>query len=504
MSLTKINQNISAINAQRQLEMNTARIGKSIERLSSGLRINRGADDPSGLVLSELLRYQVSGLDVAQQNSEQGVNLIKTAEGALNEVNALLRQMRDLAVNAASDSNNNDDSRAALQQQVNSAINTINQIAGNTMYGSRKLLDGSAGTRSTIINHGAVASASLSLGNEAPGYVDIDITAAAERASIASQFNAAGTAITDAGQKLSASINAINSSEWEAGETSTLIINGISVGTFDADATWDDVITAINTNSTLSVHAELDAANNNEFTIRSLDYGSSAHLSIEWDVAGGDGIDFTGMADGAADVKFAADNGVDMAANVRFTDGGDWIAFDGGGGLTLKNATYGTIQISEAGNSVGQLDDAVYAERGQLSFQIGIDAGQTASMEIRDCRASALGNGASTTYSSLAAINISTVDGASAALAVIDEAISQVSTLRGDLGAFQVNELEAQTRSLAVARENLAASESSIRDTDFGREMAEFTTGQILVQSATAFLAQANSLPQNVLSLIRV
>ncbi len=125
-------------------------------------------------------------------------------------------------------------------------------------------------------------------------------------------------------------------------------------------------------------------------------------------------------------------------------------------------------------------------------------------MEIRDCRASALGNGASTTYSSLAAINISTVDGASAALAVIDEAISQVSTLRGDLGAFQVNELEAQTRSLAVARENLAASESSIRDTDFGREMAEFTTGQILVQSATAFLAQANSLPQNVLSLIRV
>ena len=125
MSLTRIQQNISAMNAQRNLALNSTRIGESIEKLSSGLRINRGADDPSGLVLSELLRAQVSGLDVAQQNAEQGVNLIKTAEGALNEVNALLRQMRDLAVNAASDSNNNDDSRAALQAQVNSAVNTI-------------------------------------------------------------------------------------------------------------------------------------------------------------------------------------------------------------------------------------------------------------------------------------------------------------------------------------------------------------------------------------------
>ncbi len=502
MSLTKTNQNISAINAQRQLEVNTARISKSIERLSSGLRINRGGDDPSGLVLSELLRYQVSGLDVAQQNSEQGVNVIKTAEGALNEVNALLRQMRDLAVSAASDSNNNDDSRAALQQQVASAINSINQIASNTMYGSRKLLDGSAGTRTTIINHGAVASASLSLGNEAPGYVDIDITQVAERATVASQFAAAGTDITGANQKLSAAINAISAAEWGAGESVALIINGISVGTYDENATWDDVITDINTNGSLDVHAELDAANNNEFTIRSLGYGSAAHLSVEWGT--GDAIDFTGMVDSAADVKFAADSGADLAARVRFTDGGAWIDFDAGSGLRLQNTTYGSIYIAAATNSVQMLYDALYVEEGQLSFQIGIQANQIAAMQIRDCRATALGTGVSTNFGSLADVSISTVDGANSALAVIDQAISEISILRGDLGAFQVNELEAQTRSLAVARENLAASESSIRDTDFGREMAQFTTNQILVQSATAFLAQANALPQNVLSLIRV
>lgn len=502
MSLTKINQNISAINAQRNLDINTARMSKSIERLSSGLRINRGADDPSGLVLSELLRYQVSGLDVAQQNSEQGVNLIKTAEGALNEVNDLLRQMRDLTVNAASDSNNNDDSRAALQEQVASAIKTINQITSDTNYGSRRLLDGSAGTRTTIINHGAVNSASLSLGAEAPGYVDVNITQAALQASVASQFeDSVGDAITGGTQTLSAAINEVTADTWGADDTVDLRINGVLVGNFDVDATWNDVITAININANLSVHAELDGDNNNEFTIRSLDYGSDVHLSVEWDT-GEHTIDFTGMISDDTDVKFAADSGQDMQAAVTFA-GGDSIDFHAGSGLRLQHAEHGSIYMAEAANSVQNLTSALYAERGQLSFQIGLEAGQTVSTEIRDCRASALGSGVSSTYNSLAEIDISTVGGASDALVVIDEAISQISTLRADLGAFQVNELEAQTRSLAVARENLAASESSIRDTDFGREMAEFTTAQILVQSATAFLSQANHLPQNVLSLIQ-
>ena len=141
MSLTRINQNISSLNAQRNLELNASRIGRSIERLSSGLRINSGADDPAGLVISELLRSQVSGLDVAGQNASQGVNLIKTAEGALNEVSGLLRQMRDLAVDASSDSNKNDAARAALQSQVTSAMTTIDTIATNTKYAGRSLLE---------------------------------------------------------------------------------------------------------------------------------------------------------------------------------------------------------------------------------------------------------------------------------------------------------------------------------------------------------------------------
>ena len=501
MSLTRINQNMSAFNAQRNLDINTVRIGKSIERLSSGLRINRGADDPSGLVLSELLRAQVSGLDVAQQNAEQGVNVIKTAEGALNEVNALLRQMRDLAVSAASDSNHNTDSRAALQQQITSGITTINQIANNTQYGGRNLLDGSAGTKTTVVNHGDIASASLTLGAEEAGYVEVTIDTAAEKAVLASQFNTAGAAITGAGQAASASVNAINAGVWAVAETADLVINGVNVGTFDDTATWTTILTAINTNSELDVTAEIDATNNNEFTVRSNSYGSAQHLSIEWDV-GGDTINLEGVLSGTADVKFGADNGVDIQGHAHFNGGGA-VTFNDGTGLTLTNTTHGSIVIDEDANSAQTFTDAIYVEEGQLSFHIGLDASQIADMEINDCRATALGTGVDATYTSLSLIDVSTVDGATAVLAVIDEAINEISTLRGDMGAFQVNELEAQTRSLAIARENLAASESSIRDTDFGREMAEFTTAQILVQSAVSFLAQANSLPQNVLSLIR-
>ncbi|MGM0491811.1 MAG: flagellin, partial [Armatimonadota bacterium] len=176
MSLTRINQNISSINAQRNLDNNSARIGRSIERLASGLRINRGADDPAGLVISELLRAQVSGLDVAEQNASQGVNLIKTAEGALNEVSGLLRQMRDLAVDAASDSNKNADARAALQSQVESALNTIDEIAVNTKYAGRSLLDGSAGASRTILDDTTVASQNLTtLGGQGSGMISVQV-----------------------------------------------------------------------------------------------------------------------------------------------------------------------------------------------------------------------------------------------------------------------------------------------------------------------------------------
>lgn len=502
MALTSINQNISSLNAQRNLNLNSTRLQSSVERLSSGLRINRGADDPSGLIISELLRSQVSSLDVAQKNALEGVNLIKTAEGALNEVNGLLRQMRDLAVSASSDSNNTSESRAALQMRVSSALTTLDSIANTTAYGGRKLLDGSAGTKSTVADTTHVASASLSLSDQTEGWVDVHVTAAAEKATVSS---AAATVTT------AATTFAADMTKFDAGDEVAMYVNGTKVniaangqnGNIGDATTWQDIVDSITAQqSSLGVTATATAGGT--FSVSSLDYGTNAHVSVEFRKvtdSGGD-MNISEALSGAGEDLFVADAGANAAGHAHF-NGGAQVDFTTGTGMTLSNATYGSVTLSAAGNAVADYASAIYAEEGKLAFQIGINAGETAEMEIQNCAASELGKGVDGTYTSLGAIDISTVDGASKALAVIDKAIGEVSALRGNLGAFQANELEAQSRSLAVTRENLAASESAIRDTDFGKEMSEFTTSQIMVQSAMSFLSQANGLPNNVLSLIR-
>jgi len=462
MSLLRINHNISSINAQRQLFQNTLRIAKSIERLSSGLRINRGADDPSGLVLSEHLRWEVSGLAVCEQNALEGVNLIKTADGGLMEIQALLRQIRDLALDAASDSNNNAESRAALQEQVESALNAIDQIAQTTKYGNRNLLDGSAGVQAGIVDTTNIDSVSFQ-SVPSVGYVDVDVTRAATKATIdtSTTYTAATDTVSAAG---------------------TITINGVSI-TVSATDTVQDVIDAINAMSDYTgVTASWDT---DHVELQQTNYGSNYY--IEYD-------ETANILNGG---NYEKDYGGDAAATVTYADGTS-VTFDEGHGLVLKDSNGNQITLTASGNAVATYSQAIFISNASgLSFQIGLNVGETAEISIAAVDTEHLG-----VSGKLADIDVSTVAGANAALPIIEEAIEQVSTLRARLGAFQANELEAEARNIAVARENLAASESAIRDTDFGKEMAEYTTAQILVQSATAFLAQANMLPQAVPTLI--
>ncbi len=497
MALTRINQNISSLNAQRNLEINTNRISQSIERLSSGFRINRGADDPAGLVMSEILRVQVSGLDVAQQNALQGVNLIKTAEGALNEVTTLLRQVRDLAVSAASDSNLNDDARSALQSQVSSALGTINTIANNTAYAGVKLLDGSAGTASEIADLTHIQAASLT-GLTTSGWVNVKTpTTKAEQA-------VADTEAVGGGMSTASKFSDIDAN-WTNDGTTTLYINGTQINATDSytkDTTMATVIQDVNAkSSTTGVKARINATTN-KLELYTEAYGAGTYVAAEF-VHGATAPDSFKILDATGSL-FESDTGASAVVPVALPGVTGDQTFTGGNttGKVVANSTYGSITLTDAGNDTGWGGNthAVYVTAGQLSFQVGVDAGQTASTTIPSIKTSELG---ASTGTALADIDISSPAGAGDALTVIDQAINDVSTLRGDLGAFQVNSLEAQGRSLAVSRENLAASEATIRDTDFGREMAEFTTSQILVQSAIAFLAQANTLPQNVLTLIR-
>ncbi len=461
MALTRINHNIAALTAQRYLGLNAERLGHAVERLSSGLRINRAADDPSGLVISEILRKQVSGLDVAMDNASEGVNVIKTAEGALNEVSANLRLMRDLALDAASESNNDAASRSALNAHFQAAIDAINQVAQNTAYSGLKLLDGSAGVHGTVLDTDNVASAALVPGSDAvEGAVDVDVTTAATKAQVA------GTTVyvlqTDP-------VNA----------TGSLTINGVGIG-YVATDTVADLISAINAEADVTGVA---ASWNDVAKTIDLDqtaYGSDKAIVLV-------DPDAVIMVAGSASAS-----GSDAVATITWSDAST-TAFDQGKGLALKDADGNTITLTSAGNTVTTHTGAVYVENGRLSFQTGYEVGQTSSTVIEAVTAAALG---------ISALDISTVAGANAAITSVDVAVTTVSTTRGDLGAFQAGLLETTIRSLSIARENLTASESGIRDADFGEEIAEFSTAQILVQSATSFLTQANALPQNVLALI--
>jgi flagellin len=326
------------------------------------------------------------------------------------------------------------------------------------------------------------------------------VTTAAAKASVSS--DAAIAAATDT---FSSDMTA-----FDVGDEVGMYVNGVKVDVttnaqntnIGSDTQWQDIVDAITAQqSALGVTAEISGG---ELVLSSLEYGADQHVSVEFRKVTDPGadMDLTNALAGAGEDLFASDAGGDAVATVNF-NGGAGVTFDAGSGLTLTNSTYGSVTLTAAGNAIGDYTSAIYAEQGDLSFQIGIQAGETASTQIRNCSTSQLGTGTGASFASLADIDISTVAGANDALAVIDQAISEVSTLRGDLGAFQSNQLESQARSLAVARENLAASESSIRDTDFGKEMSEYTTTQILVQSAVSFLSQANNLPNNVLSLIK-
>jgi len=460
MSLTRINHNISSLNAQRNLGLNTDRLNTAIERLSSGLRINRAADDPSGLVMSELLRKQISGLGVAIDNASQGVNLIKTAEAALNEVSANLRQMRDLALKAASTSNNDDDARAALNEQFQAAISAINQVASNTAYGGLKLLDGSAGINGTVLDSTNIAGAQFVQGNNAvAGYVDINITTAATKANVSGDTTT-WTATTDV-----------------LGATGSMTLNGKTIS-YAATDTVADLLADIDT-SGAGVTATFQGGNH--IHLDQQGYGSTNGIVL---------VDPDALINSTTAVAW----GVDAAATITWSDA-TTTAFDQGTGLTLKDAENNQIALTTAGNGTGvDPQDGIYITMGSLSFQTGNEVGQTSSTTISSVTAAALG---------ISTLDISTVSGANAAISALDTAVTQVSTTRANLGAFQAGLLETTIRSLSIAHENLTASESSIRDADFGEEVANFTTSQILVQSATSFLTQANALPQNVLALIQ-
>ena len=457
-------------------------LNTSIQRLSTGMRINSAADDPSGLIISQKFQAQLNGIAAAITNSQNAINYTKTADGAMAQIGSLLQTARGLAVDAANTGVISSDQAAADNTQLQQIVSSITQIASNTQFGSKFLLNGSAGVTSAITNSADISS--LNIGGTfngvaltTGGAAALTLTTAATQAitTLTGTFATVGTAVAHAG---------------------SFTINGTTFNATAAD-TAATLITAINqATGQTGVTAAYGGAGSG-IVLTSNAYGTAATINV----ADGSGVVLSGTGGSVGPI-----HGTDAAATLSI-NGGAAVSFTGGlngtDGLTLTDANGNSFRLTQPGNAatihnvtVGQVTV------GSSQFQIGANSGQTASFSIGNFAASQLG-GAAVAGQNMSTVNLLSGTNASTALSVIDSAISQVATNRGQLGAFQSDVLQTNVNVLGVAQQNLTATNSQITDVNVASEMTNFTKLQVLEQAGMSVLSQANMSSQNLLSLIK-
>ncbi len=477
--MSRINHNISSLQAIHHLIANQNDLSLRLERLSSGLRINRGKDDPAGLIASENLRSEIRGINGAIENSERANNVISTAEGALNEVSALLLEIRGLVTTSANTGALADEELQANQLQVDSILESIDRISNTTQFNGKKLLDGSLQYTLSSVDTGDLSEVRL-YGAKVPDGgtlpVVVEVTNSAEFAQV--KFSGAGTSANNV-----VSIRV-------AGNT------GSEVFSFAASTAVSAMAATINGfTDVLGVSATVSGTGALYFN--STTYGSDSFVTVT--SIGTD--DFDTHAAGGSNSTSTTDYGVDasvmingqaatvsgLEATLRNNSLDAELVLSPTFGTTLGTTTFGVT----GGGATFQLAPSVTTQ-GQVS--LGINSVSTGTLGNNDVGyLSSLRTGGSDAL----------VDGqAISAQKIVDRAIKQVSVMRGRLGAFQKNTVETNVNSLQVALENVTASESAIRDTDFAEETAKMTRAQILVQATTTILRMANTTPQNALALL--
>ncbi len=503
MSL-QINTNVTALNALDNLNKVSGSVASSIEKLSSGLRINRAADDPSGLIISESLRAQIDGLNQAVSNSQDATNLIKTSEGALTEVNSLLRNVRQLAVHAANTGVNDQVAVQADQTQISSAIASIQRIAEQTQFGTKRLLDGSSGISAAVVDTRNVAGISIggvfnNLTTQS-GTVNVVVNSVATRAQVS------GTALATYAS-VNASISTVNG--LKTGNGGSVVLNGQTISISGSDTVQTLINKINNLASTTGVSADFTSGNGSgAIVLTQQNYGANFAIneSESSPLLTGTGSPTLVKGSNATVTVIASAlvNGVVTSVVATFTGGRS--ATDSGlkvtdtyGNSILLQEAFQSTYVSPTGSP--QLTVATVSA-GNLQFQIGANAGQTVTASLGNVRATNLGN-TSVAGSNLSLIDVTTATGATNAITITDEAIGQVTQLRANLGAFQKNTLDSTINYLTVGVENLSASESQIRDTNVASEVVNLTKNQIIQQAGTSVLAQANQAPQSVLSLLK-
>jgi len=414
----RVNSNIAALNTLNQLAQNEKSTNTSLAKLSSGLRINSASDDAAGLAISEKMKGQIRGLDKASSNSEDGISMVQTAEGALSETESILQRMRELAVQSSSDTITDDD-RDNIQDELSQLVDEIDRISQTTQFNTKNLLDGSMS--------GVVASDSA---------------------------------------------NVLTNTALDSATTGTTVLTDL------ADDNGDSLGIAVDDTIKVSwtVNGELNTA--------SLTVGATDDL---------DALMATVTSGTAAVDTAAGDTQGDVAVTTTA------LGYDNAiGAISFEVSNADGEVNSEASAALSAFSETTAAKEaktkdGRAVLQIGANSGQIMKVSISDMGANALG---------IANMDVSTQEGASIAISVIDEATAKVSSQRSYLGAVQ-NRLDHTINNLDTSSENLSSAQSQIADVDMAAEMMEYTKNNVLSQAATAMLAQANQRPQNVLSLLQ-
>ena len=501
-----INTNVASLNSQRNLSTSQSQLNTSIQRLSSGMRINSAKDDAAGLAISDRMNSQIKGMTQATRNANDGVSMAQTAEGALSSSGDILQRIRELAVQSSNSSNSASD-RKALQTEVTQLTSELNRIANTTEFNGQKLLDGSMGTANFQVGANAgqlisMTGTNFTTSTYGNNRSDVSATQVASAPADPDTPNdpdvAAGSLMINGAQGSKAyqvkenesaktTAAGINKMSGDTGVTATAKTEALFTGTVDKSYTLDvksDNGTAVTVSFSIGKNADANgyAAAISAFNAQSAKTGVTASFDSTNNglkLTNADGEDIT-VTDKSAGDGVATLSTYTAAGGVNGTP------------ATLVKAV--PADNTDPDNPVEAVAEFAGVAKGRIvldsenSFSVDDESGWnlTASSELK----------------SVADLDISTFEGAQAAIKTADAALASVNSQRAQYGALQ-SRFESAISNLGSSTENLSASRSRIVDTDFAAETAKMTRGQILQQAGTSMLAQANSLPNGVLSLLR-
>ena len=484
-----VNTNVTSMKAQNQLNGANSKLSTSMERLSSGLRINSAKDDAAGLQISNRMTSQINGIGVAMRNANDGISIAQTAEGAMQQSTSILQRMRDLSLQSANGSNSSED-RAAMQKEVNSLQAELTRIADTTSFGGQKLLDGSYGSQS------------FQIGSEANETINVTLKSVAASKIGAYQSDATGTKF---GGTMIAAVAGANASVADTltitqGSTNTTVKTAASDTATEVAAKINKAGSGVTATAVTNVQADVSTAfsgtgvlkmavddGTNTSTLDLTGIGSNQDLSDRINAASGD-TGVTANIDSNNVLTITSSNGADISfENTQVA-----------GSLKLKNvAADNTSAVAKVSAEVEVTGSVKFVAAGSIS----LSASSSYSVTSAATGAAELTGEAAGVFEGVNKVDLSTAAGSQDALSLIDGAIASIDSQRAELGAVQ-NRMNFTISNLGNIQSNVTDARSRIQDVDFASETAQLTKQQILSQTSSAMLAQANQLPQTALSLL--